>query len=493
MRVAGLGAATDPPSDLERLRVLVDGVKDFAIFMLDTDGRVATWSLGAERLKGYRAEEILGADVSRFFTPEDTAAGKPRHALEVAGREGRHEEETWRVRKDGSRFWADVVTTALRDPAGTLLGYGKVTRDITDRLRATDQFRLAIEAAPTGMIMMNDRGRIVLVNAQVERLFGYTREEVVGQSIEMLVPERFRARHPEVRATFFSDPRVRPAGAGRDLLGLRRDGTEIPIEIGLNPLETPDGQFVLASVVDIAERKRGEEERNRLLGQLRTLNVELEERVQARTAELQAALKEREVLLQEVHHRVKNNLQVISSLISIQVRSLGEEGSRHGLEECQTRVQAIALIHEQLYRSKDYARVPFAEYSRSLVGNVFRATEGSPERIRLEFAVEDVALGVDQAIPCGLILNELITNALRHAFPDGRSGTIRVELGYVAEGAFRLAVRDDGVGLPPGVEVGTAPSLGLQLVSMLAEQLNAALEVDRDHGTRVRLTVPVKA
>ena len=114
-------------------------------------------------------------------------------------------------------------------------------------------------------------------------------------------------------------------------------------------------------MIMLNERKRAEEERNQLLSQLRTLNTELEERVQARTAELQANLKEREVLLQEVHHRVKNNLQVISSLISMQVRSLGNDGSREALEECQTRVQAIALIHEQLYRSKDYARVPFAD------------------------------------------------------------------------------------------------------------------------------------
>ena len=132
------------------LRVLVDGVKDFAIFMLDTEGRVATWNLGAERLEGYRADEILGASLSRLYVPEDVVAGKPRQALEAAGREGRHEEEAWRVCKDGSRFWACVAVTALRDPAGTLVGYGEITRDLTDHLRAAEQFRLAIEAAPAG-------------------------------------------------------------------------------------------------------------------------------------------------------------------------------------------------------------------------------------------------------------------------------------------------------------------------------------------------------
>ena len=215
--------------------------------MLDTDGRVATWSLGAERLEGYRAEEILGADVSRFYVPEDIAVGKPRHGLEVAEREGRHEEEAWRVRKDGSRFWADVVTTALRDPAGTLLGYGRVTRDITDRSARPISSDWPSRRRPTGMILMDDRGRIVLVNAQVERLFGYTREEVVGQSIEMLVPERFRARHPEVPRGLLQRPESPgPWAPGRDLFGLRRDGTEVPIEIGLNPLEAPGGRFVLA-------------------------------------------------------------------------------------------------------------------------------------------------------------------------------------------------------------------------------------------------------
>jgi two-component sensor histidine kinase len=228
------------------------------------------------------------------------------------------------------------------------------------------------------------------------------------------------------------------------------------------------------------------------LGQLRTLNAELEQRVLARTSELLAALKEREVLLQEVHHRVKNNLQVISSLINMQLRSLGGAG-RDALLECQTRVQAIALIHEKLYQSQDYAHVPFSEYTRGLAANVFRAIDVSPEGVALELSVEDVSLAVGKAIPCGLILNELITNALRHAFPDGRTGLIRVELAPVDGGGLRLAVRDDGVGLPAGLDFETSPSLGMQLVRMLSRQLGAALEVTSGGGTCVRLTVPPEA
>jgi two-component sensor histidine kinase len=199
--------------------------------------------------------------------------------------------------------------------------------------------------------------------------------------------------------------------------------------------------------------------------------------VEQRTAQLRDALKEKETLLQEIHHRVKNNLQVISSLINIQMRKLEPGPSRQALQECQTRVQAIALIHEKLYQARNYSRVPFSQYAMGLASNVFHAAGVSPGVVQLEVEVGEVALGVDKAIPCGLILNELITNTLKHAFPQERRGTVRVELDQTPAGRVRLVVKDDGVGLPAHVDIRQSDSLGMQLVCTLAEQLAAIIEV----------------
>jgi PAS domain S-box-containing protein len=475
------------------LRLLIDGLRDFAIFMLDRSGRVATWNAGAERFKGYQASEVIGQEISMFFTPEDVASGAPQHELQTAITDGRFEDEGVRVRKDGSRFWANIILTALRDSNGELIGFGKVIRDITDRKRSVEQFRLAIEAAPTGMLMMNEQGLIVLVNQQTERLFGYPREELLGQKIEVLVPERFRQRHPDFRRAFLGEPKARAMGGGRDLYGIRKDGVEVPIEIGLNPLSTPEGSFVLSSVVDITERKRADRERENLLGQLQALNADLERRVSERTSELTATLREREVLLQEIHHRVKNNLQVISSLINMQVRQLVDTSSRDALEECQTRVQAIALIHEKLYQSKDYSRVPFSEYARGLAANIYGALGVSNDRIALELNIQDLSLGVDKAIPCGLILNELITNALKHAFPGTRRGAVRVALRREGPNDIFFSVQDDGVGMPPGFDIHGATSLGMPLVQTLVEQLDGRLEIQSDPGATFCVHFPMES
>lgn len=334
-----------------------------------------------------------------------------------------------------------------------------------------------LDAAPDAMVIVGGDGRIRLANRQVRVVFGYDAEELVGRSVEVLIPERYRGHHHTFRTDYGREPRTRPMGTGRDLWALRKDGTEFPAEISLGPIVTPHGVLVTAAIRDLTER----------------LRLEAEKREARRAIEiadaLRANLRERETLLQEVHHRVKNNLQVISSLISIQRRSVVDPEARAALTECQTRVQAIGLVHEQLYRFTDYARVPFSDYVRTLVATVTQAIGASTVEVSLDIAVAQ--LPVDKAIPCGLIINELLTNAFKHAFPDGRRGHVSVALHRLADGPLELTIADDGVGLPAGP---STTSLGMHLVETLVAQLGGSLSSTSEAGARhvVRFAVEME-
>jgi len=256
-RVAKAVNRSDQMND-ERLRSLLEGASDYALITLDPQGVVTTWNRGAERITAYRPEEIIGRQIACLYPHDKIEAGCPEQELKVAAVQGRFEDDNWRVRKDGSRFWANVVMTPLHDREGHLLGFGKIMRDLTERRRGEERLRLMVESAPNAMLLTNDAGIIALINSQMERLFGYSRNELIGQPVEILVPERVRGPHPSDRATFFADPQARPMGAGRDLYGVHKDGHEIPVAIGLNPMATEKGTFVLASIIDITERKRAE-------------------------------------------------------------------------------------------------------------------------------------------------------------------------------------------------------------------------------------------
>jgi PAS domain S-box-containing protein len=472
-------------------------------------------------------------------------------------------------------------------------------------------FRSIIETTPQALLLVNGDGIITLVNRGSERLFGYDRAELLGRELELLIPDRFRSQHRGHAQAFLEAPSARKMGVGRDLYGRRKDGSEVAIEIGLTPIDGPTGVSTLASIIDITERKRQEEELRAGHAELQRLSAALEQRVTERTAQLGATqrtlqtlldalpsmvgywdaglvnrfanaayrnwfgeagsnlpgkhmvallgpalfeqnrpfvegalrgepqtferaiprpngegvrhslahylpdvvegevrgfyvlvhdvteitenrqrlaqgLKEREVMLQEIHHRVKNNLQVVSSLLSLQRRRLAQGDAYDALEDCQRRVTTIALIHEQLYHSRDFSRVGFREYVRALVSNVFRTAATSPS-VRLELAIEDIALDVGLAIPCGLVVNELVTNALKHAFNQRLGGTVRVK--FSRRGSFlELEVSDDGAGLPAGFNIRQTASLGLQVVTTLAEQLGGTLEVVATSGSKFRLT-----
>jgi two-component sensor histidine kinase/CHASE1-domain containing sensor protein len=204
-------------------------------------------------------------------------------------------------------------------------------------------------------------------------------------------------------------------------------------------------------------------------------------------AELAAALNSKEILLRELHHRVKNNLQVIASLFSLQARYLPDARSREIFEESRNRVFSIALAHEKLYRSKDLGRIDFSEYARNLIGHL-HSMFGTASGVSLVTEIHEVMLPVETAIPCGLVINELLTNAFKHAFPAGRRGAIRVELREVGEARWMVAVEDDGVGLPAGIALGKTESLGLDLVAILAAQIGAEVDLRREGGTSFRIT-----
>jgi PAS domain S-box-containing protein len=252
-------------------QMLLDGVQDYAIFLLDLRGNVVSWNAGAVRLKGYTAEEIIGHNFSCFFPPEDIKRGRPEEILRRTVIDGRHEEKGIRVRKGGSRFLANVTFTALRDRTGKLRGFSEFSHDLSESKESGARYRGLLEADPDAIVIADAQGRIVLVNASTERLFGYHRDELVGQLVEILVPERFRGAHPQHRQEFAGHPHVRSMEEGLDLCGLRKDNTEFPAEIALSPLESAEGILVTASIRDISVRKNAENHLVQMEGRYRGL------------------------------------------------------------------------------------------------------------------------------------------------------------------------------------------------------------------------------
>jgi PAS domain S-box-containing protein len=348
----------------------------------------------------------------------------------------------------------------------------------TEILRQKAFLEKLVESAPEGIAITDCPGRMLQVNSEFVRMFGYKADEAVGKMIDdLLAPPGYQEEAGRL---------TRTSGAGEKIIletvRKRKDGTLFNVSIIGAPITIGEQQVAVYAIYrDISKRKQAEEQ-------------------------IRASLKEKEVLLQEIHHRVKNNLQIISGLLTLQA----EQSAGKSLDDIfcasQDRIRSIALIHEKLYRSHNLAEIAFDEYLRALIANLFTSHGVAAGRITARHEMEPIFFTIEKAIPLGLIVNELVTNALKHAFPNGRRGEIRIGLhGYEGAKSYtqktdsgtlhviptcELTVADDGVGLPDGFEPDTKKSLGMNLVSMLAKQIQAELKIKTGPGTEFRFLFP---
>ncbi len=455
-------------STVQFLRQILESSTTVAIISTDRQGLVLFWNTGAGNVLGFDADETVGQKSIEHLLPPGEASAQEllmKVMMRVQGGQETVVQVMPFVHRDGRRRTLRVTFSPQHDNAGAVQGMLLIGEDITERElarreteQAERQLRLlafTLNCAKDAFVITDLGDHVLYVNQAFTDTYGYTEEELIGNDVMMV---RSLTTPPELSERIHQG--TRGTGWSGEVMNRRKDGTEFPVELWTSTVRNDQGEPVaLVGVArEITQRKAAENQ-------------------------IRASLHEKEVLLKEIHHRVKNNLQVITSLLSLQSAKLPSAAMQAILKESQTRVKSMALVHEELYQSEDFSRVDFADYIRRLTSNLFHTYHTGAVAVSLTVDVQKVYLTVDTAIPCGLIINELVSNALKHAFHGREEGSITIRL--QRDGAAHvLTVSDDGIGLPPEVDPRTTETLGLQLVSTLTRQLGGALAVSRDKGTQ---------
>jgi len=457
----------------QKFRAFLEAAPD-AIVVVNHEACIVMVNGLTEKIFGYSREELIGKKVETLVPERVRKVHENHRSGYIANPHTRPMGEGRELsgrRKNGTEFPIEISLSPIQTEEEQLVI--SIIRDIGPRKQLEAKFRGLLESAPDGIVVVDTKGKIAIINSQTEKLFGYTKDELLGQSIEILVPEKIKHSHVKQRDSYIASPNTRPMGAGRLLTGRRKDGSEFPVEISLSPLETEQGTLITSIVRDITDRRRAEDE------------------VKATLKEKEALLGEKEALLKEIHHRVKNNLQVTSSLLRLQSDYIKDEHARSLFAESQNRIRSMALVHEKLYRSSDLSRINFYEYLESLSHLLFRSYGVDQNLIKFKIQGSAVFLSIESAVPCGLIVNELISNCLKHAFPNKKLGEVSVNIDGGKNNQTTITVSDTGVGLPKDFDFENTDTLGLQLVRTLTKQLNGKIEISSMEGTVIRLTLNV--
>jgi len=442
---------------------IIDSSLDM-IVATDIDYNINEFNKAAEEIFGYKREEVLGKNIGMLYSDKVEMT----KVQEKINSEGRLALEIVNKRKDGSMFISFLSASVLKNEEGDIIGAMGVSRDVTAIKKAEEELRLSEERhraiydqAYTGIARIAKMGRFLLVNQRLSDMMGYSSEELYKKTFYELVLEE------EVESSLRDWDDLlsgQITNFSKEQTYIRKDGRLINANVTVSLVRDVNNapNYFVAVFEDVTERKENERR-------------------------LQESLKEKEVLLKEVHHRVKNNMQVISSILNLQSSYIDDEKALSVLSESQDRIKSMSFVHESLYQSDTLSEVNFAEYIRNIARNLYHSYGRPQGGIELVFHLDSIFINLDTSIPCGLIINELVSNALKYAFKGRETGTLAIHLTRVNDAVLRLIVEDDGVGLPESFNVETAESLGLQLVTTLATQVGGNLKVESSQGTRFTL------